>query len=86
MEIDKTVSWTYYFMKHEDTSKWPMMYIYSEGDKLVPWQGISEIVRQQGQRRRVEEVKFSKSGHVAHLKMYPDIYKDKVAKFLSSLY
>ena len=86
MKIDKTVSWTYHFLKHEDTSRWPVMFIYSEADKLVPWQGIASIVQEQRLRRRVEEVRLTKSGHVAHLKMYPDLYTDKVAAFLSSLY
>ena len=79
-------SWPTHFLRHQDQSTWPVLFIYSEGDRLLPWQRISSLVQASVSRgRRTEELRVQHAGHVAVMKMYPEMYKDKVRTFLKSL-
>ena len=62
--------------------------LWSEADRLIHWQyvrGLVEEVRARDEARVVRELCLDQSGHVAHLKIYPDLYTQTVARFLQSL-
>ena len=68
---------------------WPLLFIYSKNDKLVPWQYVDEVMHAQSQTGRpVISKLFDKSGpvgHVAHLKYRPIEYRESVQKLLDTL-
>ena len=81
---DPAVSWCGDWVKHEDPGPWPALFIYSEGDKLIPAQWLDTVVGKNMERRRVEFWRIEDTEHVAHLKKYPDLYREKVQQFLIS--
>ena len=83
----EAVSWAGYWVKHEDRGGWPLMFVYSERDPLVPWRFVSSVAaetRRRGSGRRVEEWRLQDTGHVNHFKKHPEEYRDRVAAFLAS--
>ncbi|KAM7185584.1 putative indole-diterpene biosynthesis protein [Rhypophila sp. PSN 637] len=57
------------------------VYMYGNGDRITPWQGVERHARQAGAygfevRREV----FERSAHVAHARFHPDRYWDVVRK------
>ena len=79
------VSWVGYWVKHQDRGGWPLMFIHSERDPLIPWRFVSSVVAEnRGRGRRVEEWRLQDTGHVDHFKRHPEEYRDRVAAFLAS--
>ena len=69
----------------EDRGEWPLMFVYSERDPLVPWRFVSSVAAETRRRgRRVEEWRLQDTGHVNHFKKHPEEYRDRVATFLAS--
>ena len=81
-----SVPWPSHYFKHQDTSMWPKLFIYSEGDQMIRWQFLDSVVKNNIARgRRTEQWRVQKAGHVAIQKMYPDQYRQRVETFLHSL-
>ena len=60
--------------------------IYILLDNQMPWRYISSIADQQRKKgRMVREKMFSSSGHVAHLKIHPEEYKQTISNFLDTV-
>ena len=88
LEPDPNISWVGHHVKHQDRAVWPLLFIYSKSDRLIPWRfmsGLVEEVRARDSDRSVTELCLEQSGHVAHLKTYPDTYTNTVSHFLQSL-
>ena len=61
----------------------PLLLLYSPMDYMIPASFVQLCgERQRARGRIVEEVNFETSGHVAHLKMHPEWYKEKVKCFV----
>ena len=79
------VSWVGYWVKHQDRGGWPLLFIHSERDPLIPWRFVSSVVAENRRRgRRVEEWRLQDTGHVDHFKRHPEEYRERVAAFLDS--
>ena len=79
------VSWMGYWVKHQDRGGWPLLFIHSERDPLIPWRFVSSVVAEnRGRGRRVEEWRLQDTGHVDHFKRHPEEYRERVAAFLDS--
>ena len=79
------VSWMGYWVKHQDRGGWPLLFIHSERDPLIPWRFVSSVVAEnRGRGRRVEEWRLQDTGHVDHFKRHPEEYRERVATFLDS--
>ena len=79
------VSWVGYWVKHQDRGGWPLLFIHSERDPLIPWRFVSSVVAEnRGRGRRVEEWRLQDTGHVDHFKRHPEEYRERVAAFLDS--
>ena len=64
----------------------PLLFLYSRRDFQIPYQIIEHCAaRQKSTGRQVETVDFRDSGHVAHRKMYPEMYSDKVERFVGNV-
>lgn len=81
---DPTVSWCGHWLKHEDPGTWPVLFIYSEADKLIPVRWLDTVVGKNMERRRVESWRIRDTNHVAALKKYPEKYRETVKTFLES--
>ena len=87
-ELDKVqdVPWVGDYVKYEDRGDWPLLFIYSRADTLIPCHFVSEVVEESEARgRTVTSLCLERSGHVAHLKTYPDLYTRTISQFLQSL-
>jgi len=84
MSCDPNVSFCGHWMKHEDPSSWPVLFIYSEADKLIPARWLDTVVGKNMERRRVEFWRIRDTNHVAAFKKYPDKYRETVKTFLES--
>ena len=81
---DPSVSWCGHWLKHEDPGTWPVLFIYSEADKLIPSRWLDTVVGKNMERRRTESWRIRDANHVAALKNYPDKYRETVKTFLES--
>jgi len=85
----KDVPWVGAYMTQHEREAWPLLFIYSKNDKLLPWPYVEEVIRvQSGTGRIVLSKLFEKSGpagHVAHLKYHPIEYKESVKKLLDAI-
>ena len=82
LEPDPGVSWVGHHVKHQDCGAWPLLFIYSKADRLIPWQFVSSLVgevRARNRGRVVRELCLEQSAHVAHLKTYPETYTHTVS-------
>jgi len=75
-----------HYFKYQDKSLWPKFFIHSEADKLIPWQFISSIVQENSSRgQSVEAWRVKDAGHCAIMKMFPDLYREKIETFLDKI-
>ncbi|XP_023333027.1 uncharacterized protein LOC111704882 isoform X3 [Eurytemora carolleeae] len=79
------VPWTGLFMKTQEKGTWPVLFLYSKADTLMPWKYVAGVVQRLKPHRTVYENRFEKSGHVAHFKTYPEEYTAAIKKFLNSI-
>jgi len=83
------VPWVGAYMTQHEREAWPLLFIYSKNDKLLPWRYVEEVINAQTETGRpVMSKLFEKSGragHVAHLKYHPEEYKESVRKFLEAI-
>ena len=84
MTRDPRVSWCGHWLKLEDPGTWPVLFIYSEADKLIPVRWLDTVVGKNMERRRTESWRIRDTNHVAALKKYPEKYRETVKTFLES--
>ncbi len=61
----------------------PELYIYSDGDRLVPAKGIERYIAERERRGcKCFKENFGSSGHVNHYGASPDRYRERLAAFL----
>uniref|UniRef100_A0A8C8VJS2 Transmembrane protein 53 n=1 Tax=Pelusios castaneus TaxID=367368 RepID=A0A8C8VJS2_9SAUR len=64
-------------------SRWPELYLYSKGDKIILASDIERMVEARRQHNvSVKAVDFSDSAHVSHLKAYPTYYASLCTSFM----
>jgi len=85
----KHVPWVGAYMMQQEREKWPLLFIYSKNDKLLPYMYLDELIEVQTKTgRQVVSKRFDKSGpagHVAHLKYHTEEYKRTVKTFMDSI-
>eukprot|EP00095_Tigriopus_kingsejongensis_P011998 maker-scaffold266_size231069-snap-gene-0.16 protein:Tk11998 transcript:maker-scaffold266_size231069-snap-gene-0.16-mRNA-1 annotation:"GL21136" len=61
----------------------PILFLYSKKDRLIPYTFIEKLLELQASSgRRVIAHDFHESSHVAHLKSFPDKYREVVREFM----
>merc|ERR1719414_811631 len=71
------------FLKYEDKGSWPTLFLASKKDRQIHWRYIKSVSEEQKRRGRRSSLHiFPSSGHVAHLKVHPEEYREIVASFM----
>ena len=73
-----------YLTRHEQ-EKWPLLFLYSKKDVMIPHLYISHVIstkQQQNPSRIISAKLFDNSAHTAHLRKYPEEYKNEIKQFL----
>jgi hypothetical protein len=81
----KAYEWAGPYLKNREQEKWPMLFLYSKKDSLMPYLYVSDLIetkKKQNTSRIISSRMFEKSAHVAHMRKYPDEYKQEIKKFL----
>ena len=84
-KYDKAYEWAGPYLKNREQEKWPMLFLYSKKDSLMPYLYVSDLIetkKKQNTSRIISSRMFEKSAHVAHMRKYPDEYKQEIKKFL----
>ena len=85
--VHSQVPWCGSFLKYEDTNPWPTLFLASKKDRQIPWSYVDSVMKEQERRgRKTKLFLFPSSGHVAHLKVHPELYKQEVSAFLQSIH
>ncbi|KAL6520031.1 hypothetical protein OROHE_017174 [Orobanche hederae] len=67
----------------ENQPSCPQMYLYSSGDKVIPFQAVELFLeKQKNIGKQVFSFNFSSSPHVDHYRTSPDLYASKLDDFL----
>ena len=77
--------WGGLYLKNIENGNWPLLFFYSYKDNLMTHLYIDHIIdvkKKQNPSRLILAQKFRKSGHVAHLRKYPEKYTDELESFL----
>ena len=86
-QLHSQVPWCGSFLKYEDTNPWPTLFLASKKDRQIPWSYVDSVMKEQERRgRKTKLFLFPSSGHVAHLKVHPELYKQEVSAFLQSIH
>ena len=71
----------------EDPAKWPALYLYSETDKLIPFQDVCDIIAIKKERGvDVTEMFWPDSDHVAHFRKHREPYIQQCHAFVDKCY
>ena len=82
---DRAYNWAGPYLRYKERENWPLLFLYSKTDSLMPYvyvQHLIEVKREQNSSRKISAKLFEKSAHVAHMRKYPDEYKEEIKKFL----
>jgi len=80
------VPWVGPYLKYLDPHPWPTLFLASKKDAQIPWRYIASVAElQAGRGRDARLVLFPASGHVAHLKVHPELYQREVEAFLAKV-
>lgn len=84
----KSLEWAGNYLRYRENEKWPLLFLYSKTDDLMPYRYVRKLVKMkqdQNQERIICQKLFEKSPHVAHMRKYPEEYREEMKKFLSKL-
>jgi len=82
---NKDIPWPGPYMMFEEKKTWPLLFLISKKDKLMPWRYVKEVALKQSKNRSAQTHMFSKSGHVAHQKIHPEEFANTVNQFLKEI-
>ena len=77
--------WGGLYLKNIENENWPIMFFYSYKDNLATYKYIAHIIdvkKNQNPSRLIMAKKFHDSGHVTHLRKYPEEYMTELESFL----
>ena len=77
--------WGGLYLKNIENENWPIMFFYSYKDNLATYKYIAHIIdvkKNQNPSRLIMVKKFHDSGHVTHLRKYPEEYTTDLESFL----
>ena len=80
-----TKHWPGVYLTRHEQEKWPLLFLYSKKDVMIPHLYISHVIstkRQQNPSRIISAKLFDNSAHTAHLRKYPEEYKNEIKQFL----
>ena len=77
--------WGGLYLKYVENENWPILFFYSYKDNLATHKYINHIIdvkKNQNPSRLIMTKFFQKSGHVTHLRKYPEEYTAELKSFL----
>ena len=100
LPLQGKVPWVGPYLKYLDPHPWPTLFLASKKgathpspsqpllppDAQIPWRYIASVAElQAGRGRDARLVLFPASGHVAHMKVHPELYQREVEAFLAKV-
>ncbi|KAL3867876.1 hypothetical protein ACJMK2_040722 [Sinanodonta woodiana] len=68
-----------------DSYHWPQLYLYSEADKIIPYQDIDKMIEyRRSLGVRVDSVRWNDTAHVSHLMVHREAYMQACIEFIKS--
>ena len=82
---DQAYDWAGPYLRYKESENWPLLFMYSKTDALMPYKYVQYLIgfkKEQNSSRKISSKLFEKSAHVAHMRKYPEEYKEEIKKFL----
>ena len=80
-----SAEWGGVYLLRKENENWPLLFLYSKKDDLMAHTWVTSVIenkRKQNPQRDIRAKLFEKSPHVAHLRFYPEEYKQLVKDFV----
>ena len=84
-KYDGAKEWAGPYLLKKEQEMWPLLFLYSKKDSLMPYLYVNHVVdakKKQNSCRIIMSKLFEKSAHVAHMRKYPEVYKQEIKQFL----
>lgn len=85
---NRSLNWAGNYMKYAENYDYPLLFLYSKKDNLMAHTFVTKVIqakRDQNPQRIVLSKLYDKSPHVAHIRTYPDSYREEIKGFMSKL-
>jgi len=82
------LDWAGPYMRHVENESWPLLFIYSKTDKLMPHTYVSLLIdakKKQNPSRHINSKLFEEAQHVSIMMKHPEEYQTTLVQFFSQI-